>query len=440
MCCCRPGRAQGAGAGGGQRSGGWPWRWWLAGVRAGAAAGAVREPAGCAGSPAACRPALQPLRGAGAGRGAPLALAAGPAGGAVGHARCSTSATSPACTAPTWSSTLRADRGDRGGGGSAVRRRPRCAVLGLGLLAAMALRLAWLRCALPRCAGDAGGARRAPLPAPPVWLWAVAGAGLPLALPFAARSLASQAGEGALATFNYAWKLVELPLVLAIQLVASLAFPAIARRAGAAAARRRPRRRARGFALAWALACAAAAALLVGAPALAQLLFGWGRMDAAALAQVARWGLAGAWGLLPQARHRGGADGAGGAAAACGRPCSAYGAGAGCCCWPARRPAWRDGAAADAAAQRAASAGGRRRAWPRSARGPARWLPWRADGLVARLAWPWLLAVRSRCRPARRDAAHAGAGLVAAAFGRGRWCWLLALVAQRRPARRPCAR
>jgi hypothetical protein len=76
------------------------------------------------------------------------------------------------------------------------------------------------------------------LPATSVWLWAALSAGLPLALPFAARSMASSGGEGALATFNYAWKLVELPLILAIQLVATLAFPAItqafARDAGAA--------------------------------------------------------------------------------------------------------------------------------------------------------------------------------------------------------------
>jgi len=44
-----------------------------------------------------------------------------------------------------------------------------------------------------------------------VWLWAIAAAGLPLALPFVARSLAAQQAPGALATFNYAWKLVELP-------------------------------------------------------------------------------------------------------------------------------------------------------------------------------------------------------------------------------------
>ena len=97
------------------------------------------------------------------------------------------------------------------------------------------------------------------LPATSVWLWAALSAGLPLALPFAARSMASSGGEGALATFNYA------------------------------------------FALAWTLACATAAGLLLGAPALTQLLFGWGRMGPDAFARVAAWGAAGAWGLLPQA-------------------------------------------------------------------------------------------------------------------------------------------
>jgi peptidoglycan biosynthesis protein MviN/MurJ (putative lipid II flippase) len=127
---------------------------------------------------------------------------------------------------------------------------------------------------------------------------------LPLALPFAARSIASQSGAGGLATFNYAWKLVELPLLLAIQLVATLSFPVIAaafaQRATAAPAVLAGSIR-HAFALAWTLACAAAAALLVGAPALTDLLFGYGRMDAAALARVAQWGQVAAWGLLPQA-------------------------------------------------------------------------------------------------------------------------------------------
>ncbi len=175
--------------------------------------------------------------------------------------------------------------------------------LGAGLLAAMALRLVWLRWRTPSRSLEPDLAfTSAPLlPPVPIWLWAICSAGLPLALPFAARSIASQAGEGELAIFNYAWKLVELPLILAIQLVATLAFPAIATglAGGDAAVASSSVRRA--IALAWVLACAAAAALLVGAPAIAQLLFGWGRMDPQSLARVAHWGALGAWGLLPQA-------------------------------------------------------------------------------------------------------------------------------------------
>jgi peptidoglycan biosynthesis protein MviN/MurJ (putative lipid II flippase) len=176
--------------------------------------------------------------------------------------------------------------------------------LGAALLAAMLLRLGWLRWRAPRPTAalvDAGSVAGADLPAASLWLWAVLSAGLPLALPFAARSIASHSGAGALATFNYAWKLVELPLLLAIQLVATLALPAIARALAASdpALSRTAVRSA--FALAWALACAAVAALLVGAPAIAGLLFGWGRMEPQALARVAQWGALGAWGLLPQA-------------------------------------------------------------------------------------------------------------------------------------------
>ena len=175
--------------------------------------------------------------------------------------------------------------------------------LGGGLAAAMLLRLAWLRWrqAPPSCAG---GAHSAPMPPLPVWLWAALSAGLPLAFPFAARSMASHTGEGALATFSYAWKLVELPLLLAIQLVATLAFPAIAKALSAggadvpAGSRAQPVRSA--FALAFLLACASAAGLLAGAPALAQLLFGWGRMEPEALTRVAQWARIGAWSLLPQ--------------------------------------------------------------------------------------------------------------------------------------------
>jgi putative peptidoglycan lipid II flippase len=175
-------------------------------------------------------------------------------------------------------------------------------VVGVGLLLAMLARLAWQYHRqrpfrrLPSLADSAA------LPPFPVWGWAAAAAGLPLALPFVARSLASQQGAGALATFNYAWKLVELPLLLAVQLVGTLALGPIVqalRSADGEAAAAEPLRR--GFALAWTLACAAVAGLLFAAPAIAQLLFGWGRMDAHALAHVARWGRIGSWSLLPQA-------------------------------------------------------------------------------------------------------------------------------------------
>lgn len=183
---------------------------------------------------------------------------------------------------------------------SAPAARFEVVALGLGLLVAMAARLAWLHWR-QRPFHAASAALGVALPAPPVWLWAIAAAGLPLALPFAARSLASQQGAGSLATFNYAWKLVELPLVLAIQLVGTLALGPIARalRGGAPAEAGTTMRR--GFALAWALACACAAGLLVAAPAVAQLLFGWGRMQPQALAEVAEWGRTGAWSLPSQA-------------------------------------------------------------------------------------------------------------------------------------------
>jgi peptidoglycan biosynthesis protein MviN/MurJ (putative lipid II flippase) len=175
--------------------------------------------------------------------------------------------------------------------------------LGVGLFCAMGLRLAWLRRRMPPVATEVAElpGEAVKLPAPPVWLWAILSAGLPLALPFVARSVASQAGEGALATFNYAWKLVELPLMLAIQLVATLAFPAIARALAGDEPAATTRAVQSAIALAWTLACAAAAALLVGSPAIAQLLFGWGRMGPQALERVAQWGAIGAWGLLPQA-------------------------------------------------------------------------------------------------------------------------------------------
>lgn len=138
-------------------------------------------------------------------------------------------------------------------------------------------------------------------PTPAIWLWALLVAAVPVALPLLARSLASANGAGDLSAFHFAWKLVELPLGLAVQLVAALALPALARAVAAndGALERSATRRA--WMLSWAAACACAAGLHVGAPGAAQALFGWGRANAADVARIAELAAMGAWALLPLA-------------------------------------------------------------------------------------------------------------------------------------------
>ncbi len=171
--------------------------------------------------------------------------------------------------------------------------------LGTCLVIAMLGRLAWLAWRLPARPQPTAIVEAAHLPAASVWLWAALSSGLLLVFPLVARSLASGAGEGALATFNYAWKLIELPLVLAVQLVASLAFPAITRTEAGTPARQQAVSLA--FLIAWALACAAIAVVATFALPLASLLFGWGRMSSAGLQVIAQWSTIGVWSLLPQA-------------------------------------------------------------------------------------------------------------------------------------------
>lgn len=184
-------------------------------------------------------------------------------------------------------------------------------MLGLALCVAMGLRVVWVFRRIPKAAHGKvdvnSDSAQASLPVASVWLWAALAAGLPLALPLVARSMASVSGEGALSTFNYAWKLVELPLLLAIQLVATLTFPTIARAMASGPENSQTLTTEARLAvraallLAWTLACAAVTALQVGAAALASLLFGWGRMPSERLADIAAWGAIGAWSLLPQA-------------------------------------------------------------------------------------------------------------------------------------------
>ena len=160
-------------------------------------------------------------------------------------------------------------------------------------------RLAWLAWRLPHSDRTVAGVNGIDLPPASVWLWAALSSGLLLVFPLVARSLASDAGEGALASFNYAWKLIELPLVLAVQLVASLAFPAITRTEPDSPARRQAVGLA--FLLAWALACAAIAVVATFSLPIASLLFGWGRMSNSGLDIIAQWSAIGIWSLLPQA-------------------------------------------------------------------------------------------------------------------------------------------
>lgn len=178
--------------------------------------------------------------------------------------------------------------------------------LGFFLVLAMLARLAWLGWCLRSWRGLATHAvppaklpRKSGVLQANVWVWAGLSSGLLLLLPLVARSMASQSGEGALASFNYAWKLIELPLVLAVQLVASLAFPAITRTEAGTSARQQALEIA--FLLAWALACAAVAVVATFSLPLANLLFGWGRMSADKLETIAQWSAIGVWSLLPQA-------------------------------------------------------------------------------------------------------------------------------------------
>ena len=112
---------------------------------------------------------------------------------------------------------------------SAASATDALSLLGTCLVFAMIGRLAWLLWRLPASPKPVVIAPAVNLPRASVWLWAALSSGLLLVFPLVARSLASTAGEGSLASFNYAWKLIELPLVLAVQLVMFLAFTAIIR-------------------------------------------------------------------------------------------------------------------------------------------------------------------------------------------------------------------
>jgi peptidoglycan biosynthesis protein MviN/MurJ (putative lipid II flippase) len=142
-----------------------------------------------------------------------------------------------------------------------------------------------------------------------MWLAAVLCAALPVALPVLARAWGSGAAVGELAIFHFGWKLVELPAALLIQVISVVALTALAREAAALALAHAAEQAAaaskinalllRATGVAWALGVASATALVIGAEALAQLLFGWGKASVSDVqrmgdvARVAAWALPG---------------------------------------------------------------------------------------------------------------------------------------------------
>ncbi len=130
---------------------------------------------------------------------------------------------------------------------------------------------------------------------------------MPIALPVLARTWGSAAAAGELAVFHFGWKLVELPAALLLQVIGVVALSALSREAAmlhtAPTAERvhvQARMNAlllRAIGVSWALAVASAAALMVGAEAFAQLLFGWGRASASDVQRMGDVSRAAAWAL-----------------------------------------------------------------------------------------------------------------------------------------------
>ena len=211
---------------------------------------------------------------------------------------CSTSATSRACIRPTWWSTAVLIAAHRRWLRLGAGERSSVAGWARALLAAMLLRLAWLRWRQRRCGGcrcAAGTAARCR----------------------AARSGCGrrcQRGLAAGAALRGAFDRLPVGrgraghLQLRLEAGRAAADPGGPAGGDAGASRRSRRRSARGRCGGEAAMrrCAAPSrwpgrwpaprppALLVGAPAVAQLLFGWGRMEPEALARVAQWGAIGA--------------------------------------------------------------------------------------------------------------------------------------------------
>ena len=188
-------------------------------------------------------------------------------------------------------------------------------VMGFCLLLAMLVRLAWQRWRLKPGvdATQVESLNAAEAVAEPLFRWetgavwgsAVLCAGMPLVVYLLARSWASVEGTGALSLFNLAWKLVELPQVLLIQVVAMLALPRLCQAVAQPTAADQPpawlAELCKTLALALALACAAMVAVQGSGSVLASWLYGWGHMPADRLPELTHWAQVGAFSLPAQA-------------------------------------------------------------------------------------------------------------------------------------------
>ena len=118
------------------------------------------------------------------------------------------------------------------------------------------------------------------------YVQALGAGGLLMVLPVIARALASAHGEGKLALLNYASKLIELPLGVAVSVISVSIFPILSQ----AFARGQPAATEIRSAMSWimVLSLSMGGTLFVFSKLFATLAFGWGQMSPGAVQDLAR--------------------------------------------------------------------------------------------------------------------------------------------------------
>ncbi len=167
--------------------------------------------------------------------------------------------------------------------------------LAAGVTAAAAIR--WLTQAIPAAAlpAPAGDAR---LTAPLIrrYVQTLASFGVPMLVVIATRALASGHGPGAVAAVNYALKIVELPMGVAVGVLGVVLLPRFAELHARGADAESAALARQGIWLVWVIALPATLGLAWYAPPVVDLLFGHGRMsepDAERVATLSAIGLLG---------------------------------------------------------------------------------------------------------------------------------------------------